>query len=76
MTCNRHIIRSFIATVANPSQGISIPCIITMGPIMDYEGYVFMVSVSFTPLKTVKNNEEGSASDPIGKNAVSLEKII
>lgn len=47
-----------------------------MGPIMDYEGYVFMVSVSFTPLKTVKNNEEGSASDPIGKNAVSLEKII
>lgn len=76
VNCNRQIIRSFIATVTNPAQGVSIPCILTMGPIMDYEGYVFMVSVSFTPLKTVKGNGEETCADPIGENAVSLEKII
>jgi hypothetical protein len=46
-----------------------------MGPIMDYEGYVFQVSVSFTPLKQV-NEDDSKAVDSIGKQAVTLEKII
>ena len=85
VNCNRQIIRSFVVTVTNPSRTvfppfccdgqISLPCLITMGPIMDYEGYVFQVSVSFTPLKQV-NEDDSKAVDSIGKQAVTLEKII
>ncbi|KAK8803029.1 hypothetical protein WA588_002188, partial [Blastocystis sp. NMH] len=68
VNCNRQIIRSFVVTVTNPSRNISLPCLITMGPIMDYEGYVFQVSVSFTPLKQV-NEDDSKAVDSIGKQA-------
>ena len=54
---------------------ISLPCLITMGPIMDYEGYVFQVSASFTPLKQV-NEDDSMNVDAAGKQAVTLEKII
>lgn len=46
-----------------------------MGPIMDYEGYVFQVSASFTPLKQV-NEDDSMNVDSAGKQAVTLEKII
>lgn len=39
---------------------------------MDYEGYVFQVSVSFTPLKKVGDSQCDSCS----QQTVSLEKII
>ena len=46
-----------------------------MGPIMDYEGYVFQVAASFTPLKQ-ENEAEIASIDAVGGKAVTLEKII
>lgn len=74
VNCNHHIIRSFIATVTNASKNVSFPCLLTMGPIMDYEGYVFQVSVSFTPLKKISGSS--TESNNSGQCPVSLEKII
>lgn len=72
VNCNHHVIRSFIATVTNPCKNIAFPCLLTMGPIMDYEGYVFQVSVSFTPLKKVGDSQ----CDSCVQQTVSLKKII
>lgn len=46
-----------------------------MGPIMDYEGYVFQVEASFTPLKQ-ENEDEAANIDAVGGKAVTLEKIL
>ena len=73
VNCNHHVIRSFIATVTNPSKYVPFPCLTTMGPIMDYEGYIFQVSVSFTLLK--KMGDE-SPQQSCSCQTVSLEKIL
>lgn len=46
-----------------------------MGPIMDYNGYVLQVAASFTPLQQVSEDKMGNV-DAIGKQAVTLEKIL
>lgn len=51
VNCNRQIIRSFIATVTNPAQGVSIPCILTMGPSWTTKATCSWSPSSFTPLK-------------------------
>ena len=42
---------------------------------MNYEGYVFQVAASFTPLKQ-ENEDEIASIDVVGGKAVTLEKII
>lgn len=51
--------RSFVCVIKNPSKAIQFPCLLTLGSIMDYEGHVFQVAATFTPLKQV--NEPKSA---------------
>lgn len=75
VNCSQQIIRSFIVTVSNMKKGVTIPCLITMGPVMDCEGYVFQVSVSFTPLKVVSPAPE-QRPQSAGRQSVTLEKII
>ena len=55
-------------------EQIRFPCLLTMGPVMNIDGSVSQIEVSFTPLQNV-NPEVEEEIDAIGNSSASLEKL-
>ncbi|CBK21728.2 uncharacterized protein [Blastocystis hominis] len=70
-----HAVRSFNLTVANDRRNIRFPCLLTMGNVMDMNGYYCQIAVTFTPLQLVgaSGMEE---CDAIGGHCAGLEKLV
>lgn len=85
VNCKNSLVRSFSVTVVNDRKNvvgfgfltakIRFPALLTMGCIMDMEGYSSQVSVSFTPLQEMSEHV-GEECDAIGEHSVKLQRLV
>lgn len=95
VNCKNSLVRSFSVTVVNDRKNvvgfgfltakIRFPALLTMGCIMDMEGYSSQVSVSFTPLQEMSEPFTPSQEmpervreecDAIGEHSVKLQRLV
>ena len=85
VNCKNSLVRSFNVTVVNDKKNVGsfalltakirFPALLTMGCIMDMEGYSSQVSVSFTPLQEMVERV-GEECDAIGAHSVKLKRFV
>ena len=85
VNCKNSLVRSFSVTVVNDRKNvvgfgfltakIRFPALLTMGCIMDMEGYSSQVSVSFTPLQEMSERVREEC-DAIGEHSVKLQRLV
>ena len=83
VNCKNSLVRSFSVTVVNDRKNvvgfgfltakIRFPALLTMGCIMDMEGYSSQVSVSFTPLQEM--SEPSTPSQEMPEPSTPLQEM-